>query len=105
MPVFSYKGFDTKGKPVNGVKDADSLKTLRANLRRDGVLLTEAKEAAIRAMQTGAQMAGIGLLALFNPVAAAKYFREREAADRMQVAVVTRQLGTLLKAGVPLAES
>jgi general secretion pathway protein F len=105
MPVFSYKGFDTKGKPVAGVKDADSLKTLRTNLRRDGVLLTEAKEAAIRAMQTGVQVAGIGLLALINPVSAAKAWREREAADRMQVAITTRQLGTLLKAGVPLAEA
>jgi general secretion pathway protein F len=105
MPVFSYKGFDTKGKPVSGVKDADSLKTLRANLRRDGVLITEAKEAAIRAVQTGAQVAGIGLLALINPIAAARAWRDREAADRLQVAVLTRQLGTLLKAGVPLAES
>jgi general secretion pathway protein F len=105
MPVFSYKGFDTKGKPVAGVKDADSLKNLRAALRRDGVLLTEAKEAAIRAVQAGAQVAGISLLAMFNPIAAARWWKEREAADRMQVAVITRQMGTLLKAGVPLAES
>ena len=34
-----------------------------------------------------------------------RYWREREPADRVQVAVLTRQLGTLLKAGVPLAES
>ncbi len=31
MPVFSYKGFDTKGKAVTGVKDADNQKTLRAD--------------------------------------------------------------------------
>ena len=79
MPVFSYKGFDTKGKPVTGVQDADSLKTLRANLRRDGVLLTEAKEAAIRAVQAGAQVAGISILAMFNPVAAARWWNWRRS--------------------------
>jgi general secretion pathway protein F len=104
MPVFSYKGFDTKGKPVSGVKDADSLKALRASLKRDGVLLVEAKEAALRA-KAAAETAGIGFLALLNPVAAMKAWRERENADRLQVAVITRQLGTLLKAGVPLAEA
>jgi general secretion pathway protein F len=105
MAVFSYKGFDTKGKAVTGVKDADSLKTLRATLRRDGVLLTEAKEAAIRAVQTAGAAAGLGILALINPVAAAQAWRERATADRMQVAVITRQMATLLRAGVPLAES
>jgi general secretion pathway protein F len=105
MPVFSYKGFDSKGKPVTGVKDADSPKTLRANLRRDGVLITEAKEAAMRAAQSAGEVATIGVLALFNPIAAARAWRERATADRMTVAVITRQMGTLLKAGVPLAES
>ena len=47
MPVFSYKGYDPKGKLVSGVKDADSLRTLKSVLKRDGVLLTEAKEAVI----------------------------------------------------------
>lgn len=104
MPVFSYKGFDSKGKPVSGVKDADSLKTLKAALKRDGVLLVEAKEAALRAKAV-AETAGIGILALLNPFTALKLYREREAADRLQVAVITRQMGTLLKAGVPLAEA
>jgi general secretion pathway protein F len=104
MPVFSYKGFDAKGKPVSGVKDADSLKTLKAALKRDGVLLVEAKEAALRA-KAAAETAGIGLVAMLNPFTAIKMYREREAADRLQVAVITRQMGTLLKAGVPLAEA
>ncbi|HEY2743821.1 MAG TPA: type II secretion system inner membrane protein GspF [Polyangia bacterium] len=108
MPVFSYKGFDTRGKAVSGVKDADNLRALRANLKRDGVLITEAKEAALRAAaiaQGAGTAAGVGLLALFNPVAAMRYWRDRETADRGSVAVLTRQLGTLLKAGVPLADS
>lgn len=108
MPVFSYKGFDTRGKPVTGVKDADNIRALRVNLKRDGILITEAKEAALRAAaMAGAagQVAGVGLLAMFNPAAALRYWKEREAADSATVAVVTRQMGTLLKAGVPLADS
>jgi general secretion pathway protein F len=104
MPVFSYKAFDAKGKSVSGVKDADNLRALKANLKRDGILLVEAKEAALRA-QAAAEAATIGLTALISPKAALKAWADRETADKLQVAVLTRQLGTLLKAGVPLAES
>ncbi len=108
MPVFSYKGFDTRGRAVSGVKDADNLRALRMNLKRDGVLITEAKEASLRAAAAGqavGQAATIGLLGMFNPVAAMRYWKERESADTATVAVITRQLGTLMKAGVPLADS
>jgi general secretion pathway protein F len=108
MPVYSYKGFNTAGKQVSGVKDSDSPKTLKAALKRDGILLVEAKEAALRAkagVKAAGEAAGMGLLALFNPIAAARAWRDREGGDRLQVASLTRQLGTLLKAGVPLAES
>jgi general secretion pathway protein F len=104
MPVFSYKAFDHKGKPVSGVRDADNLRALRANLKREGQLLVEAKEASLRAQEAG-EAATIGLLALISPRAALEAWRDRQTADKLQVAVLTRQLGTLLKAGVPLAES
>ena len=108
MPVFSYKGFDSRGKAVSGVKDADNLRALRVNLKREGVLITEAKEASLRAAAAGraaGDAAGVGLVALFNPAAALRMWNERSSADRGTVAVITRQMGTLLKAGVPLAES
>jgi general secretion pathway protein F len=108
MPVFSYKGFDTRGRAVNGVKDADNLRTLRMNLKREGVLITEAKEASLRAAAAGqavGQAATIGIIGMFNPMAAARYWKERESADSATVAVITRQMGTLMKAGVPLADS
>src|SRR3954470_8896282 len=107
MPVFSYKGFDSRGKAVTGVKDADNLRALRANLKRDGILITEAKEASLRAQaarQAVGEAAGLSLVPMLNPVPAARMWKERETADRTAVAVLTRQMGTLLKAGVPLAE-
>jgi general secretion pathway protein F len=47
----------------------------------------------------------MGLVALFNPAAAYRMWKDRETADRAAVSTLTRQLGTLLKAGVPLAEA
>jgi general secretion pathway protein F len=106
MPVYSYKAFDAKGKSVGGMRDADNLRALRMNLKRDGVLLIEAKEAsaALRRREAG-EAAQIGLLAMVNPITALRAWKERETADKVQVGILTRQLGTLLKAGVPLAES
>jgi general secretion pathway protein F len=102
MPVFTYKGFDARGRAVSGVKDSDNAKNLRAALRRDGVLLTDAKEGA---RIGGSQQGGQTFVELINPAGIIQRYRERESADKSQVAIITRQLGTLLKAGVPLAES
>ena len=41
MPVFEYKALNATGKAVTGLREADSPKTLRATLRREGVFLTE----------------------------------------------------------------
>ena len=44
MPVFEYKGFDAAGKPVKGLRDADSVKALRASLKKEGVLATDVNQ-------------------------------------------------------------
>lgn len=90
MAVFEYRGIQiTSGKPVKGYRDADNAKSLRAILRRDGVLLTEANEEAER----GSKGSKINLFA---------FMQRPSTAD---VAVMTRQLATLVRAGVPLVES
>ena len=40
MPMYAYKGVANSGKSVAGVRDAESPKTLRQLLRKDGVLVT-----------------------------------------------------------------
>ena len=40
MPMYAFKGVSPSGKSVSGVKDAESPKTLRQILRKDGVLVT-----------------------------------------------------------------
>jgi general secretion pathway protein F len=99
MPMWAYKGVDARGKQVSGVKDADTPKVLRAALRRDGVIVTDV--AAARAGKTAAAglSKGTGLNrevdlgAIFGGV------------KKTEVAGFTRQLATLLRAGIPLAES
>ncbi|MEO6602089.1 MAG: type II secretion system inner membrane protein GspF [Polyangiaceae bacterium] len=91
MAVFEYRGIQiASGKPVKGYRDADNPKALRAVLRRDGVLLTEANEEAEKGSKNG------------NKVDLFAFLRRPSTAD---VAVMTRQLATLVRAGVPLVES
>ncbi|HEX4475171.1 MAG TPA: type II secretion system protein GspF, partial [Polyangiaceae bacterium] len=45
MAVFEYRGIQAQtGKAVKGYRDADNAKALRALLRKDGVLLTQAQQ-------------------------------------------------------------
>jgi type II secretion system protein F len=91
MPGFEYKGLEVaSGKAVKGYRDADSPKALRALLRREGVLLTLATPENERNARSKRD---IQLLAfLYRPSAS-------------DIAVLTRQLATLVRAGVPLVES
>jgi general secretion pathway protein F len=91
MAVFEYRGiFVATGKPAKGVRDAESPKQLRALLRREGVLLTlVAEEAQVKAKTRR----NIDLLA----------FVRRVGSD--DVAAMTRQLATLVRAGIPLVDS
>jgi general secretion pathway protein F len=91
MAVFEFRGVvAASGKAIRGVRDAENAKVLRAALRRDGILLTLATEEA--AAKSKAKR-DIDLL---------KWFRRIGSAD---IAVLTRQLATLVRAGIPLVES
>lgn len=92
MAVFEYRGIlVSTGKQVKGVRDAENAKALRTVLRKDGILLTTATEensaAAIKKKKQGSLLA----------------FARRPSLN--DVAVTTRQLATLIKAGIPLFES
>jgi general secretion pathway protein F len=93
MAVFEYRGIlSASGKHVRGVRDADNNRTLRAVLKREGVLLTSAREEkGARAGVRGASAGGAGAL-----------FRRVSMAD---VSMMTRQLATLVGAGIPLVEA
>jgi general secretion pathway protein F len=91
MAVYAFRGVDaSSGKNIKGYRDAESPRALRAVLRREGVLLTQANEEAQAKAKSRSQ---VDLFA---------FFKRPTPAD---VAVMTRQLATLVRAGIPLVES
>ncbi|QRK04651.1 type II secretion system inner membrane protein GspF [Archangium violaceum] len=101
MPVFEYKALDQAGKPIRGMLEADSPKTLRSQLRKDGKFLTEVigqAEGGRAGVRKGANAAQADREVNFS-----KLTRGRITTD--DIAITTRQLATLLGAGVTLVES
>lgn len=91
MAVFEFRGVQVQsGKAVKGFRDAENAKALRAALRREGVLLTQATEESEREKREKRKV---------DPLA---FLKRPSASD---VAVLTRQLATLVRAGVPLVDS
>ena len=91
MPVFEYKALDARGRTIEGLKEADSPKSLRQVLRRENVFLTEVlgqKEAAAAAKRD---------------VSVRRFLGGRISPD--DIAITTRQLAVLVGAGVPLVEA
>ena len=98
MPVFEYTGLTEAGKNVRGIRDAESSKALRQVLRKDGVYLTEARAAeagaAVGEQKTGlSREVDVGALLGFTGVSA------------QELAIATRQLATLIAAGIPLIDA
>ncbi|AKU91322.1 type II secretion system inner membrane protein GspF [Vulgatibacter incomptus] len=96
MPVFEFKGYSDAGKAITGVRDAENAKVLRAVLRKDGIFLTEVT----------AERAAAGKVAA---VGTAKNLKLKQLlVGRIKtddIAILTRQLATLLGAGIPLVEA
>ncbi len=91
MPIFAYKGFNAAGKQITGTQDADSPRSIKANLRKDGIFITELKEARPKKKGGGKESF------------VAKLTRERVSSQ--ELAVATRQLATLVGAGIPLVQA
>jgi len=94
MAVFEYKGFDSAGKEVTGIVDADSPKGARSKLRRQGVFTTD-----VWAQKAGKATRGKGLNVEID---FSKYFQRIKPAD---IATMTSQLATLVSAGIPMVEA
>jgi general secretion pathway protein F len=92
MAVFEYRGVvASSGKSVHGFRDSDNARTLRAALKREGVLLTNAQEDRKAHGQKASR--NIDIIGFFRRVSVS------------DVAMMTRQLATLVGAGIPLVEA
>jgi len=91
MPVFQYRALDQGGRAVQGLREADSPRSLRTVLRRDGMFLTE----VLGEQQAKAQER--------REVNVRRFLLGR--VGMRDLAVATRQLAVLTRAGVPLVDA
>jgi type II secretion system protein F len=88
MPVYEYTALDRAGKNVAGIIDADSNVAARQKLRAAGKYPVEVKESTVKAKSKSPGNLSMG--AVFNRV------------KPDDIHGLTRQLATLLNAGIPL---
>src|ERR1043165_7853003 len=99
MPMYAYKGVGSSGKTMSGVRDAESPKVLRQMLRKDGIRVTsfELSRGGKLAKEVNARKGGLSrdvdLGGLLGGV------------KKVEIAAFTRQMATLVKAGIPLADA
>ncbi|MDH5301265.1 MAG: type II secretion system inner membrane protein GspF [Gammaproteobacteria bacterium] len=87
MGAFEYTALDAQGKERKGVREADTARQVRAALREQGLTPLTVEEVREREVRKQKQFA------LFQGISAA------------DLALITRQLATLVQSGLPLAES
>jgi general secretion pathway protein F len=88
MPVYQYKGVDSRGKKLSGSVDGDGLKAVKAKLKKEGVVVLEISEASsAKAARRGEITFG------------------RTRVRTRDLANATRQLATLLASGLPLMDA
>jgi general secretion pathway protein F len=95
MPIFEYKAITSAGRNMKGVIDAENVKAARGKLRKQGLFATDVMEgrAETKKGKSAHAMAMVNVRDLMTRVSTS------------DVSVMTRQLSTLLGAGLPLMES
>ncbi|ERP92798.1 general secretion pathway protein F [Alcanivorax sp. P2S70] len=88
MPAFEFRSLDHRGKIRKGTLEADSARQVRQQLRDKGWVPIEVDEA-----QDSAPKAGLGRFSSSGKLSGAEQ------------ALVTRQLATLLKSGLPVEQA
>ena len=91
MPIYEYKGLTAAGKNVKGMQDAESQAALRTHLQGKGIFVTEVFEG--KGSKAAADNRDID------------FKRMMQFVTLRDIAIFTRQLATLLRAGIPLVES
>jgi len=91
MPVFEYRALDSKGKKKIGIIDAESLFSARTKLRDKSVYPTSI-------LEVDPERSGTAIPSKLSPPVDFLLSRIKKS----ELAMVTRQLATLLSAGFPL---
>lgn len=86
MPAFDYKALDKRGKQTTGVIEADSAKAVRQQLREKGMAPLAVEQAREKQSSSGS-------------------FSRRGSLSASDLALVTRQLSTLIQSGIPIEQA
>lgn len=89
MAIFEYRALDAQGKSLKGLIDADSPQDARSKLRRDNIYPIDLKTTSAHK-----RLSKTELFTLLQPKTKTK-----------EITIITRQLATLLKAGLPLMQA
>jgi general secretion pathway protein F len=92
VPIYDYKAVDAEQKVRKGLIDADSPRAARDKLKQQHLYVTDIAEAQRRSRRRLAVRGVTGV-----------DFPNKQRTE--QVAAVTRQMSSLLQAGIPLAEA
>lgn len=92
MPIFEYKAIDGESKVKKGIIDADTTRDARLKLKKERLFVTDIREAKAK-KSGGIKIRGVTGVETPNK------------ARTEQIAAVTRQMASLLQAGIPLAEA
>ncbi len=90
MALFEYKAIGLDGKAAKGHVESDSLKTARQKLKKQGLMVTDIFEKNAAATKGKSSVS----LTLFSG-----------RVSQEEVAVMTRQLASLVKANIPLVDA
>lgn len=101
MPTFSYRGLAADGGTRTGVIDADTPRDARQKLRRENIYVLDIEAATGSAAATTAGKRSF--LKRIRTLTGGATAMTRKRLD--EVATVTRQLATLIGAGIPLTEA
>jgi len=89
MPMFEYKAYTPEGKTVKNLVEADSAKTARTKLKKQRLIVIEIRERAAGRVKKGTTSSS-----LFAGKVSVK-----------DMAMMVRQLSSLIKANIPLVEA
>ncbi len=95
MPVYAYKGYDSKGKRVSGIASADSRSSLKEQLKSKGIYVYEIAEKVGDKKVQGSEKTFSFKINIFG----------RRRVSKAAIALMTRQFSTLVRSGMPIAES
>ena len=106
MPIFEYKAYAPGGATKTGVIDADTPRAARQALRKQNVLVSDLREVGSKRKSKKAKAAKAKKPGVLDKLQSLRTTKSGPSGrDLEQVTAITRQMGTLLGAGIPMAEA